>query len=362
MKDKAFVFGAFEATTDRRQAASTTALPPTEAEVKGDFSQLNGRKQLVNPFDNTPFPNNQIPVSLFDSASRKVLSFMPVVPSGSLQAVGPNPRDAKLFMVRSDFNLTSKQALFAHYYLNQTRLREDGLAFSSNVPDWTGRQRGPRIQNAGINHNYTISPTLLNQVTLGYTRSFSLDVPTVNRLPSELGIQGMPAYTSVGSPQFSVSGRTDLLSGGEVKFKSTIYQIQDHITLIRNRHTLKFGLEYLGVGSFQTALAPPKFTFNGQRTGGGLSTQGDPMADFLLGAYPELPIRFGALVQDASNRFMASFIQDDFKARPRLTLNLGLRSHRYCSAGRERSIQEDPHGTSGDALPWRSAARPLQHR
>jgi hypothetical protein len=324
VRNKAFIFGAFEGTTDRRQATATSALPPTEAEVRGDFSSLNGRKQLVNPFDNTPFSNNQIPVSLFDPAARKILGFVPVVQSGPLQALGPNPRDAKLFMVRQDLNLTSKQNLFTHYYLNQTRLNEDGLAFSSDIAGWTGRQLGPRIQNAAINHTYTIRPTLLNQLTLAWTRSFSLDAPTVTRTPAELGIQNMPVY-SAGSPMFIVNGRINLRSGGTTKFISTTYQAADHISVIHGRHTLGFGFEYMAVGSFQTYIGPPQFTFNGQRTGGGLATRGDPMADFLLGAYPELPIRFGALIQDASNRFVAGFLQDDFKIRPGLTLNLGLR-------------------------------------
>ena len=175
VRDKAFVFGTFEIIDDRRQAATTNAFPPTSAEVAGNFSHLNGIKQLVNPFDNTPFPNNQIPTSLFDPAARKVLEFLPVVPGGSIQAVGLAPRDSELYMVRGDVNLTPKQSLFGHYYLNQNKIETIGLAYGSNIADWTSRNQGPRVQNAGINHTYTISPTLLSQLTLGYTRSYSLD-------------------------------------------------------------------------------------------------------------------------------------------------------------------------------------------
>src|SRR5262245_13467017 len=139
IKDKAFVFGTFEIIDDRRQAATTTALPPTSAEIAGNFSHLNGIKQLVNPFDNTPFPNNQIPTSLFDPAARNVLEFLPVVPSGSIQAVGPAPRDSELYMVRGDVNLTTKQSIFGHYYFNQNKIEAIGLAYGSNIPNWTGQ-------------------------------------------------------------------------------------------------------------------------------------------------------------------------------------------------------------------------------
>ncbi len=325
-RDKAFIFGTFEITDDRRQATATNAFPPTRAELAGDFSHLTTR-QLVNPRDNVAFPGNRIPTSLFDTAARKVLEFVPPVEREreSRQAFGVNPRDSALFMLRGDVNLTTRQTLFAHYYFAQNRVISNGLAYGSDISGWTSQKQGPRFQNAGINHNYTLSPTLLNQLTLGYTRSYSLSLPTVARLPSELNIAGMPAYTDGGSPQFNVAGRINLRSGGPVKFISNVYQIQEHVNWIRNRHTFKFGFEHLDIGFFQAFLGPPTFSFNGQRTGAGVATRGDPMADFLLGAYQQLPVTNGVRVNDGGNTFTALFLHDDFKVAPRLTLNLGLR-------------------------------------
>jgi hypothetical protein len=325
VRDKAFIFGTFEITDDRRQAATTTAFPPTQAEVAGDFSRLLPARQLVNPFDGTPFPNNRIPVLLFDPAATKVREFIPVVTSGSIQAVGRNPRDADLLMLRQDVNISSKQTLFAHYYFSQNRVVAEGLAYGSNIAGWTGQKAGPRFQNAGINHTYTFTPTFLNQLTLGYTRQFSLTTPTVTRTPEELGIRGMPMYTDGGSPQFNVSGRFVLGSGGPVKFVSNVYQIQDHLSWIRGQHTMRFGFEHMDLGFFQSFLGPPQFSFNGQRTGGGSATRGDPMADFLLGTYQQVPITNGVRVNDGGNTFTAVFFHDDFKATRRLTFNLGLR-------------------------------------
>jgi hypothetical protein len=324
-RNRMFVFGAYESIRDRRQAATTTALPPTAAERAGDFSHLNGVKQLVNPADGTPFAGNRIPTALFDPAARKLLEFVPVVGSGGLQALGSNPRNSDLYMVRWDLILTEKQTLFAHYYLNQTRQQNPSLAYGSDIAGWTGQTQGPRFQNAGINHSWTLSPALLAQTTLGYTRSYSLSTPTVTRTPEELGISDMPMYTDGGSPQFSVSGRMNLRSGGPVKFISNVYQVQENLSWIRNRHTIRFGGEHMDLGFFQSFLGPPQFTFNGQRTGGGVATRGDPMADFLLGAYQQLVVTNGVRVNDGGNTFSALYIHDDFKVSPRLTLNLGLR-------------------------------------
>lgn len=324
VRDKAFFFGTAEIVNDRRQSDTTNALPPTQAEVAGDFSRLNGRRQLVNPFDGAPFPNNRIPVSLFDPAARKLLSYTPVVSGGFLQAFGASPRDSVLFMGRGDVNLSPRQTVFIHYYYNRNTLKE-ALAYGTNIEGWTGREVQPRTQqNAGINHIFAASATLVNHLTLGFTRSFSFDTSTVTRTPAELGID-MPQYTLTGSPQFAVFGRINLRSGGQVKFVSTAYQIQDHVSVIRNRHTIKFGFEYMDLGFFQSFLGPPRFSFTGQRTGGGLITQGDSMADFLLGAYQEFQTANGVRNNDGGNTFTVGFIQDDFKAFSRLTLNIGLR-------------------------------------
>jgi len=331
IRDKAFVFGTAEISTDRSQSSSTGARPPSTAELNGDFSYLTGRKQLVNPSDNTPFSNNQIPRSLFDQASLTVLKFVPSVANAGdpLQALGGAPKDAKLLMVRSDIILTPKQTLFGHYYLNQNKDERTGLAYSSDIAGWTGQTQGPRNQNAGINHVYTITPSLINQVTLGFTRSFSLSSPTITRTPEELGVLGMPQYTDAGSIGFQVSSRFNLLSGSRDKFISNNYQVQDHISLIRSRHTMRFGFEYLNLGFFQAFLGPANFQFNGQRTGGGVSARGDSLADFLLGAYQQVNVQNGVNVNDSTTKFWSLFYQDDFKVTPRLTLNMGLRWELY---------------------------------
>ncbi|MEX2262942.1 MAG: TonB-dependent receptor [Bryobacteraceae bacterium] len=349
IRNKAFIFGTFEGAKDRRQASEVTAITPSQAELNGDFSALSGR-QLVNPFDNTPFPGNRIPTSLFDPVAQRLLQFVPT--GGSIQALGPANRNSELFMLRHDLILSSQQTLFVHYYFNKNRLNENDLAYGSNVAGWTGRSRGPEAQNAGINHTWTLSPTLLNQLTLGFTRSFSLDTPLVTRTPEELGIAGMPAYTNGGSPQFNVAGRFNLASGGPVKFAQNTYQVQNQVSKILGNHTLKFGFEFLDLGFFQAFLGPPGFSFNGQRTGGGLATRGDPLADFLLGAYQQLPITNGVRNNDGAARFYAGFVQDDWKVSPRLTLNLGLRyelstpwSDKY---DRLNTVVPDPSVRSGE--------------
>ena len=75
VRNKLFIFGAYEGINDRRAASTTSSRPPTPAEAAGDFSHLS--KQLINPFDGTPIPGNQIPESLIDPAAKNLLQYLP---------------------------------------------------------------------------------------------------------------------------------------------------------------------------------------------------------------------------------------------------------------------------------------------
>ena len=110
-------------------------------------------------------------------------------------------------MVRWDVNLTTKQSLFAHYYLNQNQNRDHRARLQQQYRRLDVTEPGtsrPERRHQSYLHDLAHA---LSQLTLGFTRSYSLDTPTVTRLPSELGIQGMPMYTDGGSPQFTVTGR-----------------------------------------------------------------------------------------------------------------------------------------------------------
>lgn len=311
-RDKVFIFGTFEGIRDRRAASVVNAFPPTAAEASGDFSDLG--KQLENPFDGTPIANNKISNSLIDPAAKNLLQYLPAAPPGGRYTNSvPTPRDNELVMVRNDWTISTRQTLFAHYFLNQNRQTGENI-----FPKWPGREARLRHQNAGINHTFVIRPTLLNQLTLGFTRSVHNNGPSATLRNADLLLAGMPDYVDAGATQFSVSGRFTLSTTPYEKFLSTNYDISNGLTWIKGKHTLKFGFQYLDLSFFQAWLGPPRFNFNGTRTG-------SPMSDFLMGAYRDLPINYGVRVNDGLSSFTSGYAQDDFKVTRRITLNLGLR-------------------------------------
>jgi hypothetical protein len=312
IKNKLFVFGTYEGIRDRRAASSSSSRPPTAAEMAGDFSGLS--KQLNNPFDGTPLAGNRIPSGLIDPAAKNLLQYLPAPgPDGRYWGVTPNPRNASLGMFRGDWTVSSKHTVSGHYFLNQSSRQSPNI-----YPKWISSNANTRQQNAGLNWTYVISPSLLNQVTLGYTRAFD-PVEVSNTLnTATLLLKGMPDYIPTGANGFSVSGRWSLTHSTAQKFISNNYDINNGLTWIKGRHTMKFGFQYLDLGFFQTWYPKPSFSFNGTRSG-------DAMADFMMGAYRNLGIAFGQRLNDGLTSYAAGYAQDDFKVTSRLTINVGLR-------------------------------------
>ena len=78
IRDKLFVFGNYQGTTERIQGNARNAFTPTDGMVtRGDFSGLLPRFPIRDFTNNTVFPNNQIPASRFNPASLSILESIP---------------------------------------------------------------------------------------------------------------------------------------------------------------------------------------------------------------------------------------------------------------------------------------------
>ncbi len=381
-RDKTFFFFSWEQYRNRTGLVNDLETLPTSAERGGDFSALLGpvvadpvtHVPVINPcngqqvlqgqiFDPSttqvvggqtcrlPFANNTI--TNISAAAQKVLGYLPGTnrtgnPSNGvaglqqnfLNPAGTTPDVITQTSFRIDENLTDKNKMFFSYSSRQQNILNSS---SFDLP-------APLTPNTYFNDyfthylrygwDYLASPTVLNHFNVGLNRIYTSSVaPSVNGSNWE-SVLGIPGASGPTFPQMQFNGGQYGISYSG--FSDNNYSLQvpnalvlaDSISWARGRHSLRFGFDWR---SYQYSLesrgtSSPSYVFSNNETAFGPLAQqpnagntGDPVASFLLG----LPDKESLSVYSHYSRWVqnyyAVFVQDDFKARRDLTLNMGLR-------------------------------------
>jgi hypothetical protein len=317
-KDKLFVFGSYEALRIRSSSLLTSAFPLTAAERAGDFSSV--RTAIRNPQTGQPFPNNQISAAQIDTVARNLLSGnlipLPNSPGGQLVTVSANPQDNDNALIRVDENL-GKHTINGHY--NYSLARQDSVV--GNVPSYFSASQRSQVQNVTIGDTTTIRPSLLNQITISLNRVDS-SITSLNRTSlADLG-SNLPHFGPSQPSGITVTNRLSMGSGsgGDALLINQSFSFKESVQWTRRNHSISAGFEllklrYLNRGSF---LTNGVFTFDG-------SVSGNAAADFVLGKPSTMQVASPWLEQAGLQTNLSYYVQDDWRIRPRLTLNLGLR-------------------------------------
>ena len=192
-------------------------------------------------------------------------------------------------------------------------------------------------------YQHIFSPNLINSLTLGYQR---LQQPRVQQDNTTIGsaytgLPGGPYFTTanyannLGLPNVSISGYSTI--GGATNLPQnrwdSHYQITDSVTWTHGAHTITAGTDLMFVRTINLITSSGRgafsvndaniYSLSGKSTR--IGSTGDSLADFLLGLTYTSTI--GPTASNVYMNFKTEdfFFQDDWKIRPNLTLNLGLR-------------------------------------
>jgi hypothetical protein len=281
------------------------------------------------------FPNQVIPQSAWDPVASKTLQFFPTavatsggVPFFATSAYKRIVNDDK-FGVRVDLNHQTTGNWRFYYHFDNATLTDPYP--NSFIPGFPARTPS-RAQQANLGWTHTFSPTVVNDLTLNYTRSaLTQDQPiaglgNVSTFGFQRGGLGIvPAVPSFeGLPEITLA----LLNGASIGLpnSSTIqynntFQVGDGISFVKGRHTSKLGGEFrfFQINVRGEATEDGAFTFNGSETG-------NDFADYLIGAVPATNFNQGAeALGNERSKYGGLYAQDSFKFRPNLTVNYGLR-------------------------------------
>ncbi len=384
-RDRTFFFFAYEPRY-RRDFLSQTTLVPTPAERAGDFSNLVrtssgwlpatvasrfnlasvGPTTIYQQFNRDaagrlvpivlgtgqtfqPFPNNRIPQNMMDPTALKILEFMPaggdyfIDDSGLVRNYIVERfvrQDETRYTVRIDHNLAENNKINGRYTVTPAvGIRGFGSEVNGNSAAYSDAKQ------ILIADNHIFSPTLVNELRLNYTRGvFSEDfspefsIKGGRNLATELGL---PSLTEGGMPLFLLSSDgngynafADIGSSGSTNNFNVEerYNINDIVYWTRGNMTWKFGVDL----SYARLNVIPFFAASGGRWGfrvlntsnnrsTNLANGGNPFASLLLGVPNVVDVRPLLLNYDYRWKSLAGFVQNDWKVRPNLTVNLGLR-------------------------------------
>ena len=383
LKNKLFFYFNYDQIVNHGNQHGYDSLP-TDPMFTGDFTGLN---TIFDPttqtiaFDSAgnPYPvrqsfaseygsGNVIPSNLLDAVALNFQnsffptttnhpSFLTAIPGGQfLGGEGEAQNNwfynqlvsypAKRYFGRLDYDVTPKNRISMSD--TQANYSYPGISSITNCPVGCGNGYVDN-NNAQVTDVWNISSTTVNEARVGYTNQMNyFSDPTLGKgYASQLGwqfakVDDFPGFETTGNYPYSW-----LTPGTNAIYKEHVFDFSDVVTMIRGKHILHFGGELLAYRDNSTAwgnATAGNMQYSGQYTKQymtdvnicGRDDQGNPIpqctvpgtgfeyADFLLGYVNNWSANqspeYGARLKSPQ-----MFVQDDFKIRPNLTLNLGLR-------------------------------------
>ena len=306
-KDKAFIFGAYEGLRQHKGITQVSHTLSADAR-NGIYHNADGTTTIVpihpeiQPFLGLyPPPNG----STIAPGNIAIYAF-----------AGQQQVPENYFTTRGDVRLSEKDNLNASwYYDHSTFSKPDSLNICL---DGFILMR----QGASLEETHVFNPGMVNTIRLGFNRTTGTGEATleaINPVAADPSLGMFPGFFAPGIN--AVEGLTENrggLRGQSVQnYVGQTFQVYDDALHTKGTHSLRFGGMFI---RYQDNVYAP-FTENGS---GNFSSIPNLLQDiaFKAGGPPDI-----AALTPHNNRtsIFAGYIQDDWKARPNLTLNLGLR-------------------------------------
>jgi hypothetical protein len=337
-------FWAFNWEGRRERTSSTqTAWFPTSTFKAGDYSGFltpsprsdGGQREPFVIFDPTvgeAFVNNQIPSSRIHAGSLNALSIL--LPSPCFTQADSmdfncrenvvQPINEDQYYGRVDHNFSDTDRIFFRLAVSS------GERVQNNINPNRARINSNDVYNMASQWIHTFNQNAINELRFGFNfadtnpfhpftnTDFDSDALGIGKIrvagdnnrkltPLEAG----PMQVNGARFSWSVNGNTNLLD---------TYQFADHLSVIKGSHNLKFGGEYYYITMDRAAANLPngRYTFDAKQSGDGFASYllGHPRRTETAEGWPRTVPRAGR---------QAYYVNDDWKATSKLTINLGLR-------------------------------------
>ncbi len=302
VKDRTFLFGGYEGRKTRGGSFTTLANVPSAL----------ARAQATDPAI-TELMNRYLPAATGPDSKGNPLI-------GTVAVQVPSPVNNYQFVTKADQQLSSAHRLSARYL-------QGTASFVARFPS-QNTLRGFDVdnhfemRNANLSDTYALSANTVNELRLAYGRSVA---------------QGRP-QNGLDTPRFLISGLVNFgaLQSVPASRIFNVFQVNDILSHVRGRHVTRVGVDLRKIqdNSANATNSRGVFTFAS-------------LNQFLAGHPSTWTQLFGDTDRGFRTGLYGFFLQDDWKVRPTLTLNAGLRwevQGALSDAGANTSIL-DPRST-----------------
>ena len=324
--------------------ANRISTVPTVAMRAGDFT---GLAQIFDPasfqaaaggaFSATAFPDNKVPANRIAQQSAAILPYYPapnqpgsVSNYSYLQSLSNNTDSINL---RGDHTFSDKNRVSVRYgRISNAGKNPVPLAGPAGAgSDSVYLDAVNVLHNFSASHTYVFTPTAFNDFRFGYFQVWG----TTGGPGQSEGWASKLGFPQISADKFPLVNMSTYaaLGGSNVAdlYPARNVDIVDTVAILRGRHSLKMGGQFRTLVFFDGRGTGVSFSFDTQATynpltGATRAATGNSFASFLLG----VPSNTTTQTRQPGyfqfrEKYYALFVQDDFKATSRLTLNFGLR-------------------------------------
>jgi hypothetical protein len=281
-----------------------------------DYEGIRQAKGIPN-FDVVPSPESRSTVT--DGEILNYLALYPVPASCGKDTCtfiynGKQVVNENYVTARGDYKFSEKDTLFGTYLYDRTPYTSPDSFGNVGLKTLTSRQI------VAVEEAHSFTPTFVNAVRFGYNHSHVDNDASVKALNSAAEDPKLAAFTGRNAAVVNVNGLSQMTGGvgglPTYLYRWNSFQLYDDVLYNRGKHTIKFGAAYEKMLLQVTALTDANgiWFFNDLP-----SFLGNKPTKFQGGLASSLTPR------NLRQSIFGTYIQDDWRWKSNLTLNLGLR-------------------------------------
>jgi hypothetical protein len=375
------------------QQLQSFATLPTASVLGGDFSAFSVKQgAAVSPIydpatgnadgtGRTQFPGNVIPASRIDPTSALVIKnfYHPAASSAFTNNYGysdPNTDDHDQFTLRADYNQSAKLQWAFRFSDGLETVSQPGFP---GMAATVGTSIRTNFYQYMASNTWTISPTIVNEFTLGYTDFYNslgtlsqskingvglINAGIPNLQPGLPATWGIPNFSFTPDPYTAIGDSTD----GPYVTSDLDKSINDNFTWVKGRHSMSFGFQYdrMTFNELGNQQSRGNFLFQRNATaevsapGTLVANTGSAFADFLLGDIYASTYAVSIAHANYVVNQEAFYFDDNYKILPKVTISAGLRYELtppwYDTQGTEFNV--DLHTNNSPIAPSLGSAQP----